>query len=127
MFCVNDDPNTVNFSSIRNNYETVKPGEPFFHDNKTLWVGDSDVFVDSARIFHQAVDRMGRTDYGVDKPKDWGVQRREVRIVCPHRGALVGSLYGTDSVTFMVNNSSMEEMVRKQTERRAHIRSIRSA
>jgi len=115
---VNQNPNKMDFSSWRCNYGTTKPGEVLIHDKTSLWVGQSDVFLESATILYNAFDEMKRRRYKVGIEKMAGARRRDVRIIYPERGALVGSLYGSDSATLLIENASLEKIVREQMPRR---------
>ncbi len=111
---INQNPNKMVFSSERCNYDAIKPGEGLVHDQKSLWEGKSDVFLESAQILSNAFSEMERRRYKVGVKEMSGARRREVRIIYPERGALVGSLYGSDSVALLIENVSLEEIVKQQ-------------
>ncbi|MBW3011935.1 hypothetical protein KY311_02015 [Candidatus Woesearchaeota archaeon] len=108
---VNSVPNNISFSSERTNYHTIKPGEGLVHDSKSMWQGKSKDFMASATMLYRALNDMQRNRYRVGVQEYQGARRREVRIICPQRGAVVGSLYGNDSVALLVENDSLEEIV----------------
>lgn len=116
---VNQDRNCLEFSSRRCNYDTIKHGEGFIDDEHSLWTGKSDVFMESAQILYQAFYEMRRpTRYHAHAEEMAGAHRSDIRIICPERGALVGSLYGSDSMTLLVENASLKNMVKQHISRR---------
>jgi hypothetical protein len=119
---VSENPDKMTFTSERCNYKTIKPGEGFVQDRKSLWTGKSDIFLRSAQTLHDAFDYMKRGDYKIiGKEEMPGNKRSEVRIIWPERGALVGSLYGNNSVAFLVENDSIKKMFQNNLERRSRI------
>lgn len=121
---VNQDPNEISFDSIRCNIDIIKPGEGLVHDKKSLWIGQPKDFLESAQILYDAFYEMDRQKYDVGVETMAGERRREVRIICPERGALVGSLYGSDSVALLIENESLEKMVREHMARERASREI---
>jgi len=117
-------PNRIGFSSIRCNYSTIKPGEGLIHDKKSLWSGKSDIFLESAQILHNALSEMERRGYNVGVEEMAGCRGGEVRIIYPERGALVGRLYGKDSVGLLVENDSLEKIVSPHIEMRSTLRKL---
>ena len=115
---VSQNPDKMTFSSERCNYNTIKPGEGFIQDKKSLWTGKSDVFLRSVQTLYDAFDDMKRRGYKVvGKEGMPGNKRSEVRIIYPERGALVGSLYGNNSVALLVENDSVEKMFQAHMKR----------
>ena len=122
---VNDNPNILGFSSERNNYHTIKPGEGFVHDKHSLWKGKSDVFLESAVILHNAFYDMERGYIVCRESRGMrNLNRSDVRIICD-RGALVGSLYGSDSVTLLLKNDSIDNIVKQHTQHMDNLVALR--
>jgi hypothetical protein len=110
---VNQNPNKIDFSS----WTYSNPDGSLAEDKTSVWVGKSDVLLESATMLHDAFYEMKRRGYIVGREEMAGARRREVRIICPERGALVGSLYGRDSITLFLENSSLERLTRQFCER----------
>ncbi len=106
---VNQNPNQLSFSS----WTYSKPDGSLADEKTSLWRGNSDVFLESATILHNAFSGMKRRGYTVGKETMAGNRRREVRIIYPERGALVGSLCGKDSITLFIENGSLEKLVQQ--------------
>jgi hypothetical protein len=102
---VNENPKKVSFSCWSTNYDIIKPGEAFFHHEKSLWEGDSRVFLESAEILSDAFLEMERRGYKTGAAG-------EVRIICPDKGALIGHLFrGGEGESFLLDASYLEERV----------------
>jgi len=85
---------------------------------RTLWTGDSKVFLDSATMLHNAFREMERRGYNIGVENMAGIRRREVRIIYPERGALVSSLDGQNSMALLIENDSLRKIVQPYRERR---------
>jgi hypothetical protein len=106
----------ISFSSNRTNYDTIKPGEGLIHDQKTLWKGTPDAFLNSAYRVEDALERMNMThNTGVS---GHNYKRAEVRIITRY-GALVSSLVDDSSATLLVDHSSLEKIVENWVDRQA--------
>ena len=103
----------VGFDSHRTNYGTLKSGEYLISDQKTLWAGTPDVFLDSATRLHNALEGMKRGAEHRVGISGYNGHRSEVRIISPNRGAVIGSLYKGDSMTLQIDSKTLEKIVEK--------------
>ncbi|MBI4159425.1 hypothetical protein HY500_04180 [Candidatus Woesearchaeota archaeon] len=117
----------ISFSSNRTNYNTIRPGEEFIHDQITSWTGDWNTFFYSARNLSNSFNTM-MIDGHSGNVSGYNGRRCEIRIIQPEMGAaLVGSLVGDSSVTLFIDSSSLDGVVENykcRTARRKHFESI---
>ena len=76
--------------------------------NPVVWRGDSNIFLKSAYQLDGAFDSMERKGYSITG------ESGEIKIILPERGALVGSLREGSSVTLLVKDSAIEQMVKSR-------------
>lgn len=115
---VNGSQAGIELASTRTNYENIQSGEGLIHDEKTLWRGTPSTLLASARTLHDACEEMER-EYVINV-SGYNYERAEVRIIT-RRGALVGSLVDGDSAAFVIDNSSLDDIVRRHNKRRADL------
>ena len=101
----------IGFSSDRTNYYTINPGEGLIHDNMTLWTGNSDVFLKSAKVLYDACRGMESCQEHTVGISGHNFNKAEVRIISPGRGAMIGSLFNGSSVTLFLEENSLEKIV----------------
>ncbi|MFA5061192.1 MAG: hypothetical protein WC494_02665 [Candidatus Pacearchaeota archaeon] len=110
---VNQNPNKIDFSS----WTYSKPDGSLAGGKTSVWIGKSDVLLESAWVLNNAFHEMEREGYKVGSEEMVGDRRKEIRIIHPERGALVGSLYGKDSITLFLEKSSLVKLVEQSYRR----------
>lgn len=109
----------IRFSSHRTNYGTIKHGEGLINDQKTLWTGTAGDFLASAVIMDEACRQMRRDEHNVALSAYNIGPRAEIRIIDKRAGfALIGSLVGSDSLTLLIDRSSLEKIVERYNKER---------
>lgn len=107
----------IDFGSERTNYHTIKPGEAFIHDQKTLWVGEANIFLNSITRLHNTLEQMNRDHYAAGV-SGYNFFPPEMRIISPKRGALVSRLVGSNSITILVDELSIEKIISEHEKRK---------
>lgn len=113
---VRENEEGIKFSSHRTNYENIKPGEALIDDQKTLWIGNREDFLQSAYDFNQAIKEIGKTKEIEFRGHNNGPM--EVRIISPLGKALVGRLVEDSSVTLLIDHASLEQIVKEHNQKR---------
>jgi hypothetical protein len=103
---VNLHNNKIDFSSDRN----FEPKGDFVPGNVSFWEGSQDNLMNNALAINSAFRDMKHQGCINNQSFD-GYHRQEIRIISDS-GALVGSLYGQNSVTLLLKRKQLEKLVR---------------